>query len=602
MAKRIAKCLGVLICILCLATARGHEGHDHFHSGVTSEKTPWTHLNFLDDPNDFRFAIVTDRTGSPRKGVFESAVPKINWMRPEFVMSVGDLIQGNQVTEQGNFEEWEEFMGFVEPLEMPFFFLAGNHDIQAKPEELRKGRVPYELMLKHWKDRFGATYYYFVYKNVLFLALFSNDGKEQSISAEQIGYFRKVLAEHEDVRWTMVFLHHPLWLYAHESNFDKVEEMLKGRKHTVFAGHQHRYLHMEREDANYYVLATTGGGSPLRGTQFGEFDHITWVTMTDEGPVMANLELDGILPHDVSDMERLKLAISLTENASTQARVVLNEGRKIERGTLFLEFRNDSAERMKIDGAFLHSHWVSPLPARVEEELSAGERRIVEIELRTFEPFPADSKGTLEFEAEYALLPSGEEPISLAGRNEILLESADMNLLGSESRVFVDSLRVELSQPSPSSQVRYTLDGSVPTEKSRLYRKPFLLKESTLVKARLFTKSGLATRVSECRFEEVGAGQGLLCDYFEYEGTGTRKSILPDYHTMRPVSTTVEPRIDLESVARRERYLGMVYYGYIDIPESGEYTFYLSSDDGARLLINGETVIDDPIKHPPREA
>ena len=45
----------------------------------------------------------------------------------------------------------------------------------------------------------------------------------------------------------------------------------------------------------YYSLATTGGGSKLRGTAYGEFDHFAWVTMKKSGPIVANLLLDGIL-------------------------------------------------------------------------------------------------------------------------------------------------------------------------------------------------------------------------------------------------------------------------------------------------------------------
>src|SRR5262249_39565293 len=48
------------------------------------------------------------------------------------------------------------------------------------------------------------------------------------------------------------------------------------------------------------MLATTGGGSKLRGPEYGEFDHVVWVTMKKDGPVIANLLLDGILPEDLS--------------------------------------------------------------------------------------------------------------------------------------------------------------------------------------------------------------------------------------------------------------------------------------------------------------
>ena len=56
----------------------------------TGSVHPWNHLNLNNDPDNFQFAIVTDRTGGHRPGVFEDAVHKLNLLQPEFVMSVGD--------------------------------------------------------------------------------------------------------------------------------------------------------------------------------------------------------------------------------------------------------------------------------------------------------------------------------------------------------------------------------------------------------------------------------------------------------------------------------------------------------------------------------
>src|SRR5688572_27601154 len=54
-------------------------------------KNPFTHLEINRRPNSFQFAIVSDRTGGRRPGVFSRAVEKINLLQPEFVISVGDL-------------------------------------------------------------------------------------------------------------------------------------------------------------------------------------------------------------------------------------------------------------------------------------------------------------------------------------------------------------------------------------------------------------------------------------------------------------------------------------------------------------------------------
>lgn len=37
----------------------------------------------------------------------------------------------------------------------------------------------------------------------------------------------------------------------------------------------------------------------MRGKTHGEFDQIAWITMTDEGPQIANVLLDGIVDIDL---------------------------------------------------------------------------------------------------------------------------------------------------------------------------------------------------------------------------------------------------------------------------------------------------------------
>ena len=57
-------------------------------------------------------------------------------------------------------------------------------------------------------------------------------------------------------------------------DWPQVEEMLGERDYTVFAEHFHRYVKHVRNDRKYITLATTGGISNLRGSVYGEFDHI----------------------------------------------------------------------------------------------------------------------------------------------------------------------------------------------------------------------------------------------------------------------------------------------------------------------------------------
>jgi len=249
---------------------------------------PWTHLRSNQSAEQFQFAITTDRTGSPRPGVFEHSVTVLNMLQPEFVISVGDLIQGNANADSTR-KLWAEFDGHVRRLEMPFFYLPGNHDIGNKVSD------------SLWGDLYGRRYYHFRYKDVLFLMLNSEETPRTAtgfISSEQLKYVEQALRDNPNVRWTIVAVHKPLWTYAdvEKSNWLEVERLLKGRPHTVVAGHKHRYERFERNGSVYYMFATTGGSSKLRGLPFGEFDHIVWVTMKKDGPRFANILLDGVHP------------------------------------------------------------------------------------------------------------------------------------------------------------------------------------------------------------------------------------------------------------------------------------------------------------------
>ena len=96
-------------------------------------------------------------------------------------------------------------------------------------------------------------------------------------------------------------MHKPL--FAEKENpvagWTEIENALTDRPHTIMAGHWHRYGKYQKHGRSYIRLATTGGGSKLRGLEEGEFDHIVWVTMTDEGPRITNLLLDGIQDENV---------------------------------------------------------------------------------------------------------------------------------------------------------------------------------------------------------------------------------------------------------------------------------------------------------------
>src|SRR5205085_6346103 len=122
-------------------------------SGLLIEKekkaNPWTNLELRNDPDEFQFAVVSDRTGGHRAQVFSRAVARLNLLQPEFVLSVGDLIEGGKKTPRQINAEWAEFDGYVKKLQMPFFYVSGNHDVGNAGTD------------KVWQERYGRRWYHF---------------------------------------------------------------------------------------------------------------------------------------------------------------------------------------------------------------------------------------------------------------------------------------------------------------------------------------------------------------------------------------------------------------------------------------------------------
>jgi len=184
---------------------------DVFKSAIDTKEKPWTNLDFYNDPDNFQFAIVTDRNGGNRPLIFEDAVNKLNIMYPEFVLSVGDLINGYTKDTNQIKKEWNEVNNIIDNLKMPFFYLPGNHDITNK------------VMAKEWEKRYGKRYYYFIYKNTLFIIMDSNDDDEYNLTRDQTDFVLETLKKNANVRWTFLLMHHPIWTYNTNGRFEEIE-------------------------------------------------------------------------------------------------------------------------------------------------------------------------------------------------------------------------------------------------------------------------------------------------------------------------------------------------------------------------------------------
>lgn len=317
--RRYSSYAALLFLLAVVACSGVKESPKPFSHDLNGGPTPWSFEPTGRQPGEFTFAIISDLYSGEREGVFEVAVEQLRMLRPEFILSIGDLIDGGTEDVAELAKQFDHFDQRVAKANIPFFHVGGNHDLTNV------------TMRKFWTERYGKRYYHFIYNDVLFLMMDSEDYSEQrmqeiyvarakaieildgdhpelaaqseyyqmqervsgEIGDEQSSYFEKVIADHPEVKWTFVLMHKPVWQREGEGNLSRIETALAGKNYTVINGHFHSYSHREKNGSDYIILGTTSGGQNPEDEN--AFDHITLVSYSAEGPSIATLRMDGIL-------------------------------------------------------------------------------------------------------------------------------------------------------------------------------------------------------------------------------------------------------------------------------------------------------------------
>jgi len=166
--------------------------------------------------------------------------------------------------------------------------------------------------------------------------------------------------------------------------------------------------------------------------------------------------------------------------------------------------------------------------------------------------------------------------------------------------LFLNSTRIELACDTENSTIRFTLDGSEPTENSSIYSKPFDINATTVLKIQAYDHAKRPGIIYTCQLKKaklkeavhlVQVKPGLHYDYFEKFFVTTA-----DLDLVEPISSGIIGNFNID-VKKRETYFGLRFNGYIKAPKDGIYKFYLKSNDGSRLYIDGEELIENDANH-----
>ena len=107
--SRIAYVSAIVCIVLGCTDSSAPQGEAEFRHDVSGQVLPWTNEDFDVEEGKFTFAVFSDLTGGERDGVFDVAVEQLRLLRPELIVSVGDLIEGGDLDDKRLNQQWDTF-------------------------------------------------------------------------------------------------------------------------------------------------------------------------------------------------------------------------------------------------------------------------------------------------------------------------------------------------------------------------------------------------------------------------------------------------------------------------------------------------------------
>ena len=257
-----------------------------------------------------RVAVISDLNPGYGKTEYsdnvDRAISRIIALKPELVISTGDMVAGQRPRKLLNRTEleamWKAFHRHVsEPLAaagIPLAITPGNHDASVYAafalersvySEQWNARRPELTMIdaQHY-----PLYYAFALDDLLFLSL--DVTRPGALSAAQMNWLQRLLTEHgAQYRYRTAFSHLPLWAFAQRRESDIIadpalESLL--RQHDVdmyLSGHHHAWYPGYKDDIAYIGQSCLGGGTrQLIGTRQRARRSFTLI---DYGPRQASV-------------------------------------------------------------------------------------------------------------------------------------------------------------------------------------------------------------------------------------------------------------------------------------------------------------------------
>jgi len=213
--------------------------------------------------SDFWFVGLGDNrpagAGLPPTHTFRELLKEVSAIGPEFILSSGDLLYGNEETLEQYKQEIAWMKPLIQTLPCPFFNAPGNHEINNRQD-----------FYKAYTAAFGAPYGAFEFGGIRFVAVCTElPAEKPSIFGPQLEWLKKTL---DGKKPAVVFQHHPVFVRgsnseketAHVDQSAMIHKIyLQGGVKMVVEGHDHIYNAQVHDGIDYRIAG--GAGAPMDG-------------------------------------------------------------------------------------------------------------------------------------------------------------------------------------------------------------------------------------------------------------------------------------------------------------------------------------------------
>jgi len=181
-----------------------------------------------------------------------------------------------------------------------------------------------------------------------------------------------------------------------------------------------------------------------------------------------------------------------------------------------------------------------------------------------------------------------------------------------ETALIASKYILDLKPTIKNGKIFYTIDGYNPDETANWYQNPVTINvpkgEYRIIKTIQISESGKRSSINKIIVRNPDLKPALTIkpkkNGLKYEYFTGDFSQVQDLELTKPVSSGIlEGKISAEKwKTKLERYIGLKFNGYIFIPETGNYTFSTLSDDGSKLFIDDELIVNNDNIHWANEA